>query len=105
MDAFVQEAFSLLGVGLFVIGLRLYVRISSVGVKHLHADDYLMVVAAASIRTKNIRTYADSAQVAYSVETYLAYSVGAYWKGLANNAMTDEHRRLLDPNSQEYHWR
>lgn len=48
MDAFVREAFALLGIGLFVIGLRLYVRISSSGFTRLHADDYLMVVAAAS---------------------------------------------------------
>ena len=48
MDAFVQEAFTLLGIGLFVIGLRFYVRISSCGIKHLHVDDYLMIVAAAS---------------------------------------------------------
>ncbi|KAK4150035.1 hypothetical protein C8A00DRAFT_37367 [Chaetomidium leptoderma] len=89
MDAFVQEAFALLGIGLFIIGLRLYVRISSSGFKRLHADDYLMVVAA----------------VAYSIETYLAYSVGAFWKGLANNAMTDEERRLLDPNGEEYQLR
>ncbi|KAL2169069.1 hypothetical protein VTG60DRAFT_6491 [Thermothelomyces hinnuleus] len=89
MDSFVREAFSLLGIGLFVIGLRLYVRISSAGLKHLHVDDYLMILAA----------------VAYSVETYLAYSVGAFWKGLANNAMTDEQRYLLDPDSEEYQWR
>ncbi|KAK4125692.1 hypothetical protein N657DRAFT_591410 [Parathielavia appendiculata] len=89
MNEFVHEAFSLLGVGLFVIGLRLYVRISSEGFKRLHVDDYLMVVAA----------------VAYAVETYLAYSVGAFWKGLANNGMTDEQRRLLDASSEEYHLR
>ena len=47
----------------------------------------------------------DAVQVAYSVETYLAYSVGAFWKGLANNAMTDEERQLLDPNSEEYRLR
>jgi len=41
-------------------------------------------------------------QVAYSAETALAYSVGAYWKGLANSGMTDEERRLLDPASEEY---
>ncbi|KAL2192432.1 hypothetical protein P885DRAFT_72988 [Corynascus similis CBS 632.67] len=89
MDAFVKEAFSLLGIGLFVIGLRLYVRISSAGLKKLYVDDYLMIVAT----------------VAYSVETYLAYSVGAFWKGLANNAMSDEQRFLLDPNSEEYRLR
>ena len=43
--------------------------------------------------------------MAYSVETYLAYSVGAFWKGLANNAMTDEERQLLDPSSEEYRLR
>jgi hypothetical protein len=48
MDAFVHEAFSLLGVGLVVIGLRLYVRLSSEGLKRLRVDDYLMVVAAVS---------------------------------------------------------
>ncbi|KAK0715575.1 hypothetical protein B0H67DRAFT_490425, partial [Lasiosphaeris hirsuta] len=86
MEVFVTEAFTLLGIGLLFIGLRLYVRITTVGWKDLQADDYLMVVAA----------------IAYSVETALAYSVGAYWKGLANNAMTDEERRLLNPSSEEY---
>jgi len=43
--------------------------------------------------------------VVYSVETYLAYSVGSFWKGLANNGMTDEQRELLDPHSMEYHLR
>ncbi|KAK3938148.1 hypothetical protein QBC46DRAFT_292996 [Diplogelasinospora grovesii] len=85
-DAFVTEAFTLLGVGLMVIGLRSYARISTVGFRGLQADDYLMVLGA----------------VVYSIETTLAYSVGAYWHGLANSAMADEERRLLDPNSQEY---
>lgn len=35
----------------------------------------------------------------------MGYLVAACWKGLANNAMTDEHRATLDPNSQEYRWR
>ncbi|KAK3318778.1 hypothetical protein B0H66DRAFT_249663 [Apodospora peruviana] len=89
MDSFTTEAFALLGVGLFIIGLRLYARISTVGFGRLQADDYLMVLAA----------------VVYSIETALAYSVGAYWHGLANNAMTDEQRRLLEPNSEEYRLR
>jgi len=46
MEAFVTEAFTLLGVGLLFIGLRSYVRISTVGWKGLQADDYLMWVAA-----------------------------------------------------------
>jgi hypothetical protein len=32
----------------------------------------------------------------------MAYLVVAYWKGLANNAMTDEQRAALDPNSEEH---
>ena len=40
------EAFTLLGVGLMVTVLRTYVRISSVGVKRLQADDYLVWFAA-----------------------------------------------------------
>ncbi|KAK4169641.1 hypothetical protein QBC43DRAFT_37082 [Cladorrhinum sp. PSN259] len=86
MGDFVTEAFALLGVGLLIIGLRLYVRISTVGFRCLQPDDYLMALAA----------------VVYSVETYLAYSVGVLWKGLANNAMTDQERQSLDPNSEEY---
>ena len=40
------EAFTLLGVGLTVTILRTYVRISSVGVKRLQVDDYLVWFAA-----------------------------------------------------------
>lgn len=39
------------------------------------------------------------------METVLAYIVGAYWKGLANNSMTDEERAALDPNSEEWRLR
>ncbi|KAF5516769.1 hypothetical protein CGCS363_v001848 [Colletotrichum siamense] len=85
-DDFATEAFALLGVGLGVIALRTYARISAVGVRHLQVDDYLMLLVACT----------------YSAETALAYSVGAYWQGLANNGMTDEQRRNLDPNSEEY---
>jgi hypothetical protein len=48
---------------------------------------------------------ANQSKGVYSAETFLAYSVGAYWHGLANNAMTDEQRRLLDPASEEYRLR
>lgn len=41
----------------------------------------------------------------YGLETGAAYCVGAWWKGLANNAMTDEQRASLDPDSQEYYLR
>jgi hypothetical protein len=42
------EAFTLLGVGLTVTILRTYVRVSSVGVKRLQVDDYLVWFAAVS---------------------------------------------------------
>jgi hypothetical protein len=45
------EAFTLLGVGLTVTALRTYVRISSVGVKRLQVDDYLVWFAA--VRSSN----------------------------------------------------
>lgn len=32
----------------------------------------------------------------------MAYMVVAYWKGFANNAMTDEQRAALDPTSVEW---
>ncbi|KLU83806.1 hypothetical protein MAPG_02857 [Magnaporthiopsis poae ATCC 64411] len=86
MNAFITENFVLLGVGLLVIALRLYARVSAVGITKLQADDYLMVAAA----------------VTYSVETYLAYSVGAFWRGLANNGMTNEQRAAVVPESEEW---
>lgn len=45
---------------------------------------------------------ANMSQVVYSFETATAYIVGAWWFGLANNGMTDEQRRTLDPKSHEY---
>ncbi|KAF7543930.1 hypothetical protein G7046_g9902 [Stylonectria norvegica] len=89
MSDFTTEAFTLLGIGLSVIGLRTYARITAVGFRRLEADDYLMIVAA----------------ITYSIETALAYSVGAYWHGLANSGMTDEQRRTLDPASEEFRLR
>lgn len=46
MNDFTTEAFTLLGIGLSVIGLRTYARVSAVGFRRLEADDYLMLVAA-----------------------------------------------------------
>ncbi|GJC81028.1 hypothetical protein ColLi_03866 [Colletotrichum liriopes] len=86
MSDFTTEAFTLLGVAIGVIFLRTYARVKAVGINHLQADDYLMLFVA----------------VTYSAETALAYSVGAFWRGLANNGMTDEERRNLDPNSEEF---
>ncbi|KAH6869001.1 hypothetical protein B0T10DRAFT_370799, partial [Thelonectria olida] len=86
MSSFTAEAFTLLGIGLGIIGLRTYVRINTMGIRHLKLDDYFMVVAA----------------FLYSTETALAYTVGAYWNGLANNGMSSQERGALNPASREY---
>ena len=44
-ENFVAEAFTLLAIGLIVIGLRLYSRCLSVGFRRLAPDDYLMIIA------------------------------------------------------------
>jgi hypothetical protein len=41
----------------------------------------------------------------YGLETAAAYMVGAWFKGLANNAMTDEQRVNLPADSEEYRLR
>jgi hypothetical protein len=46
MRAFNVEAFTLLGIALAFTAIRSYARISSVGFRHLWADDYLVVFAA-----------------------------------------------------------
>lgn len=46
LSAFNVESFTLLGIALAVTFWRLYVRISSIGLKNLWADDYLVVVGA-----------------------------------------------------------
>ncbi|CAK7225147.1 hypothetical protein SCUCBS95973_005762 [Sporothrix curviconia] len=88
-DSFTTEAFTLLAIGLCFIFLRIYARLSKIGMSGFKADDYLMMVAA----------------VVYAAETTLAYTVGAYWQGLANNGMTDAERAALSPTSAEYRLR
>lgn len=45
-DSFTTEAFTLLGVGILAIALRIVARATSVGIKGFQFDDYLMCVAA-----------------------------------------------------------
>ena len=45
-DSFTTEAFTLLGVGVAVIALRVVARATAVGFKHFQFDDYLMCAAA-----------------------------------------------------------
>ncbi|OQD64301.1 hypothetical protein PENPOL_c008G10566 [Penicillium polonicum] len=89
MDGFNTEAFTLLGVAIVIIGLRTTARWIMVGPKGFQADDYLMIVAC----------------VVYGLETGAAYMVGAWFMGLANNSMTDEQRKKLSPDSEEYRLR
>ncbi|KJR88211.1 uncharacterized protein SPSK_07260 [Sporothrix schenckii 1099-18] len=89
MSSFTTEAFALLGIGLGFIMLRTYARLSKTGMSGFKADDYLMLVAA----------------VVYAAETALAYTVGAYWHGMANSGMTDAERAALSPDSEEYRMR
>jgi hypothetical protein len=44
-------------------------------------------------------------QVVYGLETGAAYCVGAWWKGLANNYMSDAQRAVLSPDSEEFRLR
>ncbi|RDW64599.1 hypothetical protein BP6252_10250 [Coleophoma cylindrospora] len=89
MSSTITESFVLLALGLCVIAIRTYARFTKVGIKNFKADDYLMLLAA----------------VIYSLETATSYIVGAWWLGLANNGMTDEERKALDPNSHEAYLR
>lgn len=47
-DDFNKEAFTLLGVGVAVVGLRTYARITSVGIRNFKLDDYMMLLAIVS---------------------------------------------------------
>ncbi|PSN68241.1 hypothetical protein BS50DRAFT_573179 [Corynespora cassiicola Philippines] len=88
-DSFTTEAFTLLAVGISVVVIRTTARALAVGFRGFHFDDYLMPCAT----------------VVYALETATAYAVGAWWFGLANNGMTEDQRRTLDPASKEYQFR
>ncbi|RPB21961.1 hypothetical protein L211DRAFT_789466 [Terfezia boudieri ATCC MYA-4762] len=89
MDPFTIEVFTLWGVSAVVIGIRTYARWSIVGIRKFQVDDYLMIIAC----------------MIYGLETGAGYSVGALFRGMANNGMTDEQRATLVPGSQEWNWR
>lgn len=54
-SSFVTEAFTLLGVGLSVIGLRTFLRYKQVGFRQFEADDYLILAAAVSLSPQRPR--------------------------------------------------
>ncbi|KAJ3494078.1 hypothetical protein NLG97_g4311 [Lecanicillium saksenae] len=86
---FVVESWSLLSVAILITGWRTYFRISSIGIRKLDWDDYLVPLAL----------------VFYAGETALAFSVGNAAKGLANGGMTDVERAALSPNNPEHQLR
>ncbi|KAL4805793.1 hypothetical protein BDV18DRAFT_139857 [Aspergillus unguis] len=86
MASFEIEAFTLLALAIVTIVLRVVARWHIAGPRNFQLDDYLMPLAG----------------VVYGLETGAAYCVGAWWMGLANNSMTTEQRKTLDPASQEY---
>ncbi|TQN63723.1 hypothetical protein CSHISOI_11689, partial [Colletotrichum shisoi] len=83
---FVREVWGLQGVAYLVVGLRYYSRISTSGWQTLAWDDALMGLAT----------------LVYTAESVAGYFVVAYWRGLANNGMTDEQRAAVDPASEEW---
>ncbi|KAM7182683.1 hypothetical protein V8F33_014110 [Rhypophila sp. PSN 637] len=83
----VIEAFILMGLGFIIIKIRVYARIRvNGGFKKLQPDDYLMLIAGS----------------AFAAEAYFVYLTNERYKGFANNGITPEQRRTLDPSSEEY---
>ncbi|KAI1480103.1 hypothetical protein K445DRAFT_332292 [Daldinia sp. EC12] len=76
----------LLGISLVIISLRLFVRIDAVGRKHLATDDYLMVLVA----------------LFYSALAANTHTLLAKCHGLDNAYLTDEERKYLPPEDDEY---
>ncbi|KAI5461813.1 hypothetical protein BGZ63DRAFT_444564 [Mariannaea sp. PMI_226] len=89
IESFTIEAWTYLGISLVVIAARIAARWRLLGFSGLAFDDFLMILAG----------------LLFTAETATAHFVGAYWQGLANNAMTDEQRKSLDPSSIEFYKR
>ncbi|KAL3433764.1 hypothetical protein BDV09DRAFT_171203 [Aspergillus tetrazonus] len=87
MSSQYAESFTLLGLGLVFIIVRVYVRWTQVGPSNFQLDDFLMPLAG----------------IVFTIEVTLAYLVGSKYDGLTNSYMTDEQRAALDPNSREYY--
>ncbi|KAK8019929.1 hypothetical protein PG990_005067 [Apiospora arundinis] len=87
-ELFIREVWGLTGTAIVFVILRYYARLKAVGIKGLTADDYLMFPAT----------------VIMSIESMAGYMVVAWWKGFANNGISDLDRAtlvqksILDPN-------
>jgi hypothetical protein len=101
---FIVEAFTLLGIAIVFVGLRVVSRWTAVGWRKFESDDYFALLAIVCEHHEFfIMAHADEvAKLLYSIETAAAYIVGARFHGLANNGMTDAERASLDPQSAEY---
>jgi hypothetical protein len=88
MTTYPVEVFSFMGIGIAVVMLRTYVRVTRHRGErtHLAADDVLMICAL----------------IPYTVELVLAYFVGKRYGGLTNGAMSDEYRATLSPHTKEF---
>ncbi|KAA8894764.1 hypothetical protein FN846DRAFT_900823 [Sphaerosporella brunnea] len=82
----IPEAFALLGIAMFVMGLRTFARWSSVGIRNFAFDDYLMLFAGC----------------VYGLDTAAAYMAETQFLGLANNNMNEAYRRGLRPQGLEW---
>ncbi|KAJ5115731.1 hypothetical protein N7456_000079 [Penicillium angulare] len=83
------ELWTLYSIGVAVTILRTYARVKTVGLRNLRLDDYLIWVGV----------------IFYTAQTALAYSVGTFAGGLANNSMTTAQRSALLVTDPEYHSR
>ncbi|KAK1579306.1 uncharacterized protein LY79DRAFT_564522 [Colletotrichum navitas] len=88
-NKFISEVWGLQGTAYLVVGLRYYSRASTLGWRHFAWDDAMMAIAI----------------LVYTAESVAAYFVVAYWKGLANNGLTDEQRAAVVPGSEEWQLR
>ncbi|KAF4454383.1 hypothetical protein F53441_3100 [Fusarium austroafricanum] len=86
VSSFAAESFTLLAIGILVVFLRTYARVRQAGIRNFGADDYLMLFVI----------------IPYTIETALAFTVGAKYHGLTNSGMTAEERKSLSPDSEEY---
>ncbi|KAM3446270.1 hypothetical protein MY3296_009836 [Beauveria thailandica] len=88
-ERFAVEAWTLLSMALAFTALRMGFRISTLGIRNLWLDDYLVCIG----------------MLFYVAETILAYSVGQVARGLANGGMTDQQRATLGSDDAEYRLR
>ncbi|KAH8678503.1 hypothetical protein BX600DRAFT_546055 [Xylariales sp. PMI_506] len=84
--AFDIELWTLYAFGVLVTALRTYARWDAIGFKNFSADDFLVWGAI----------------LFYTCQSSLAYSIGAFAGGLANNGLTDAERAAISSDSVEY---